>query len=187
MKAARALFAVATRHRLTTGRCTVEMGVMLISGFDTLVTWPVTLVSGHVTFGYSRNRFEREQKWWKRSWKGSYLGELERRRLRCAVLRISPHGFPIWYIVYRLLDRAMSELHVVRGRASENKPSACRSALILRFTPVISSLMYGDVRSCNEYYQPVFVIAPSLGFSRPLARSLSLRDISRRAYTQIHV
>ena len=46
MKAtARALFGVATRHRLITGRDTHNRGVMLITGVVKLVTWPVTLVT----------------------------------------------------------------------------------------------------------------------------------------------
>ena len=40
-----ALFGVAKRHRLITGRNTHNRGLMLITGAVTLVTWPVTLVT----------------------------------------------------------------------------------------------------------------------------------------------
>ena len=43
------------------------------------------------------------------------------------------HGFPILYVVDRLLDRMLSE--PVRGRVLENSPSAFWSVFILRFLP----------------------------------------------------
>ena len=71
--------------------------------------------------------------------------ELETRRLRCAVRQCLSRGFPISYVVDRLLDRAL--LEQVRGRALENSPSASRSAFLLGFPRVINSLMYGHVRA----------------------------------------
>ena len=40
-----ALFGLATRHRLVTGRDTRNRGVMLTTGMVTLVTWLVTLIT----------------------------------------------------------------------------------------------------------------------------------------------
>ena len=67
------------------------------------------------------------------------------------VRRRLSHGFPISYIVDRLLDRALSER--VRGRALENSPSASRSVLILWIPRVINSLMYGHVHTMRNIPQ----------------------------------
>ena len=72
---------------------------MLITGAVTLVTWLVTLV----THPYMRKNGG-EAFWTGRCW-----SELETRRLKCAVRWHLCYGFPISYVVDRLLDRALLE------------------------------------------------------------------------------
>ena len=68
------------------------------------------------------------------------------------------HGFPILYVVERLLDRSLSER--VRGRALESS----LLVFILRFPGVKNWLMYGHVRTMRnvpqECYHNSFVIFP---------------------------
>ena len=60
------------------------------------------------------------------------VGESWRKRwLRCAISQRLSHGFPISYVVDRLLNRELSEL--VRDSVVENKPSASWSVFSYDF------------------------------------------------------
>ena len=119
---ARALFGVATRHRLVTEHDTHNRGAMLITGAVTLVKWPVTLVTCSYMYIRTKGSEATEQ---------DAVERVGDKVVRCVVHRHLSHVFPISYVVDMLLDRVLSEQ--VRGRALENSLSVSRSAFILQF------------------------------------------------------
>ena len=95
---------------------------MLTTGEEvTLITWPVILVTRsymHENGGEAPGQDAVGASW-------------RKRRLRYAICQCLSHGFPISYVVDRLLNRVLSEQ--VRGRVVENRPSASRSAFSYSF------------------------------------------------------
>ena len=76
---------------------------MLTTGEVTLVTWPVTLVT--CSYMHENGGEVPGQDAVGASWR--------KRRLRCVIFQHLSHGFPISYIVDRLLNRVLLER--VRG------------------------------------------------------------------------